>query len=77
MKATNNNIGETFKVRLLNYKSFRHYGGRDIQTLANIVEAVLVGLQDGHQRYIADWRAKAMAQVSAYRYWCIFSVLWS
>jgi hypothetical protein len=52
MKATNQNIGETFKVRLLNYTSFRHYGGREIQTFANIVDAVLVGLQEGHQRYI-------------------------
>ena len=52
MKATNSNIGETFKVRLLNYTSFRHYGGREIQTFANIVDAVLVGLQEGHQRYI-------------------------
>lgn len=52
MKATNQNIGETFKVRLLNYTSFRHYGGREIQTFANIVDATLVELQDGHQRYI-------------------------
>ena len=52
MKATNQNIGETFKVRLLNYTSFRHYGGREIQTFANIVDATLVGLQEGHQKYI-------------------------
>ena len=52
MKATNQNIGETFKVRLLNYTSLRHYGGREIQTFANVFDAVLVGLQEGHQRYI-------------------------
>lgn len=52
MKATNQNIGETFKVRLLNYTSFRHYGGREIQTFSNIVDATLVGLQKGYQCYI-------------------------
>jgi hypothetical protein len=52
MTATRNNIGETFKVRLLNYKSFRHYGGREIETFVNIVDAVLVEMQDGYQPYI-------------------------
>lgn len=52
MKATNQNIGQTFKVRLLHYTSFRHYGGREIQTFSNIVDSTLVALQDGHQRYI-------------------------
>lgn len=52
MKATNQNIGETFKVRLANYTSFRHYGGREIKTFVNIVDAKLVALQEGHQRYI-------------------------
>jgi len=52
MKATSENIGQTYKVRLLNYKSFRHYGGREIETFANIVEAVLVALQDGHQPFV-------------------------
>lgn len=54
MKATNENIGETFKVRLLSYTSFRHYGGREIKTDAHVVDAVLVGLQDGYLRYIVE-----------------------
>jgi len=52
MKATNQNIGETFKVRLFAYTSFRHYGGREIQTSSFVVDAVLVGLQQGHLPYI-------------------------
>ena len=52
MKATSQNIGETFKVRLFNYISFRHYGGVETQTFSNIVDAVLVGLQEGIQPYI-------------------------
>jgi hypothetical protein len=54
VKATDENIGETFKVRLLSYTSFRHYGGREIKTDAHTVDAVLVGIQDGHQRYIVE-----------------------
>jgi hypothetical protein len=52
MKATNQNIGETFKVRLEYFTWFRHYGGREIQTFVNIVDAKLVGLQDGYLRYV-------------------------
>ena len=52
MKASIENIGQTFKVRLLNYSSFRHYGGREIETFVNIVEAVLIELQGGYQTYI-------------------------
>ena len=52
MKATQSNIGQQFKVRLISSKWFRHYGGREITQQAHFVNATLVGLQDGHQRYI-------------------------
>lgn len=52
MKATSQNIGQTFMVRLMSYKSVRHYGGRDITPYAHLVEATLVALQDGLQPYI-------------------------
>jgi hypothetical protein len=54
MKACAENFGETFKVRLSSYSSFRHYGGREITTYPTIVDCILIGLQSGHQRYIVE-----------------------
>ena len=52
MKATVDNIGQTYKVRLMSYKSVRYYGGRDITTYSHFVTATVVGIQDGCQPYI-------------------------
>lgn len=52
MKATKENIGQTFKIRLNSYKSIRHYGGREITPYKHIVNATLIGLQRGPQYYI-------------------------
>lgn len=52
MKATNLKIGQTCKIRLLSYKSIRHYGGREILTHEDILDATLVALQDDFLRYI-------------------------
>jgi hypothetical protein len=54
MKANKSNIGQTYKVRIVSYKSFRHYGGREITEKIDFVDAVLVGLQDSDQRYIVS-----------------------
>lgn len=54
MKAGLENIGSVYNVRLLSYKSFRHYGGREITTTAHKVSATLVGIQDGYQRYFVE-----------------------
>lgn len=45
-------IGTKVKVRLHNYKSFRHYGGREITTTSEIFDATYVRSQDGHQPHI-------------------------
>jgi hypothetical protein len=52
MKASSKDIGNTYNVRLYNYKSIRHYGGRDIATTPVTCLATLVGIQDGHQPYV-------------------------
>lgn len=52
MKATNLDIGKNFNVRLRGYKSIRHYGGNEITTYEHIVDATLVALQNGFQRYV-------------------------
>ena len=54
MKATLDNIGQSFTVRLFNHKSVRHYGGRDITTTAVACPATLIGIQDGHAPYIVS-----------------------
>jgi len=54
MKANQSNIGQTYKVRIVSYKSFRHYGGREITEKVDFVDAVLVALQDSDQRYIVS-----------------------
>lgn len=43
---------ENIKIRLYSYKSFRHYGGREITTTPHTCEAELVKTQPGHQPYI-------------------------
>lgn len=52
MKATKENIGQTYIVRLMSYKSVRHYGGREITPVAHFIEATLVAIQDGYQPYV-------------------------
>jgi len=52
MKATIENIGQIFNIRLIENKWFRHYGGREVTQKIHIVKATLVALQDDHQRYI-------------------------
>jgi hypothetical protein len=52
MKATIENIGQIFSIRLIENKWFRHYGGREITQKIHVVKVTLVGLQDDHQRYI-------------------------
>jgi len=42
------------KVRLITYKSFRHYGGREITSKAHSVLAKLVAQQDSYQKYIVE-----------------------
>lgn len=46
--------GVVVKVRLFTYKSFRHYGGREIKTISHTCSATLIGLQNGHQKYIVE-----------------------
>lgn len=57
MKATIENIGQTYKVRLMSYKSVRHYGGREITPFAHFVDATLVNIQDGFQPYVVTLNA--------------------
>jgi hypothetical protein len=52
MKATSENIGQTFKIRIVSHKSFRHYGGREITSTANFVNAVLDSIQDSDRPFI-------------------------
>ena len=40
------------KVRLYTYKSFRHYGGREITTTPHICKAVLIEKQQDHSYYV-------------------------
>lgn len=40
------------KIRLLTYKSFRHYGGREITTTSHICSAVLIEQQRDHSFYV-------------------------
>ena len=47
-------MGVVVKVRLFAYRSFRHYGGREIKTTSHTCSATLVGTQDGHQKYIVE-----------------------
>ena len=54
MKADQNNIGQVFQVKLVHYKSFRHYGGRSITSYPCVVNAKLIGLQDDYQRYVVE-----------------------
>lgn len=42
------------KIRLLSFKSFRHYGGREITTKVNFCQAVLIDTQSGYQKYIVE-----------------------
>ena len=46
------NIGSTYKIRLVSYKSIRHYGDCDFTPYVHIVDATLVAIQDGYQPYI-------------------------
>jgi len=41
-------------VRLTSYKSFRHYGGREIKSTTHICKATLIKTQTGHQPYIVE-----------------------
>jgi len=45
MKATIENIGTTYKVRLHTYNWIRHYGGREVKTYNYIAAAKLIGIQ--------------------------------
>ena len=54
MKADQSNIGQNFQVRLVHYKSVRHYGGRSITPYPCVVNAKLIGLQNDYQRYIVE-----------------------
>ena len=47
-------MGMVVKVRLFSYKSFRHYGGREITGTPYICAATVVGIQEGHQKYIVE-----------------------
>jgi hypothetical protein len=38
-------MNEQIKVRLFSYKSYRHYGGREINTTAHICDAIFVADQ--------------------------------
>lgn len=60
MKATNLNIGQPCKVRLLSYKSIRHYGGREIRTYEHMVDATLVALQNDFLRYVVVLNSDAI-----------------
>lgn len=53
MKATIE-IGQQVKVRILSFTSFRHYGGREVSTKANISNSILVAIQAGTQPYIVE-----------------------
>ena len=54
MEISNKQIGDIFKVRIITYKWFRHYGGREVKTFSNEVNAILLGLQEGDQPYIVS-----------------------
>ena len=53
MKA-NIEIGQEVKVRIVSFTSFRHYGGREITSKSNIVNAKLIKMQSGFQPYIVE-----------------------
>jgi hypothetical protein len=54
MKATIKNIGQLCRIRICTYKSFRHYGGREINESVSYANAILVGLQDSTQCYLVE-----------------------
>lgn len=54
-------INQEVNIRLFSYKSFRHYGGREISTTTHICKAILVGTQNDHQKYIVTLSEPCMA----------------
>ena len=43
---------KTVKIRLYTYKSFRHYGGREITTASHICSATLIEVQSDGTYYV-------------------------